>query len=443
MMDITEPNNRPPADSIAALSEPSEADARSDSVLVRVLEFNEGRKRRRVRLKLKRMAASPFAFFRGADHLYADAWKDLRPNDPGPDLPICGDLHLENFGAYRDDNGEVCYDINDFDEAVVAPCSLDLVRCATSILLASELWKLTPLDASGMVLEFLDTYRSTLASSSDRKAVDPRAPRLARGPIWEILGKSVVTDQAVLLDRYTEIGKTGKRRILREKDRHPAIKMARAEKVQKAVEAYAERLGRADFFEVLDVTDRIAGIGSLGVSRYTVLVAGGGSSETNRLFDLKACLPSALASCSTHPWPFDDASDADRVVHAQKMLQAEPTAGLDVLPVDETAYRVREMIPEENRSSLSRFHKKPETLGMAVGAAGLLTALSHQRGANAYPEGGGVESLERWAAGPAFDSVFAAGARFAERMRVAHRQFCAERKSPEALPARLRRRFCR
>jgi len=413
----------------------------SDSVLVTVLRFNEGRKPRLVRMKLKRMAGDPFAFFRGADHLYADAWPDLKPPDEGPVFPICGDLHVENFGAFRDDEGELYYDINDFDEAVVAPCSLDLVRCATSVLLAAQLWRLTPLQACGMVLVFLDRYRATVAGTDGARAVDSRAPRLARGPVWEILGKSALAGQAGLLDQATERLKDGTRRIVRDKDRHPAVKSARAAKVRAAVEAYGAGRGRAGFFEALDVTARVAGVGSLGVARYTVLVAGGGSSETNRLFDLKACLPSALRPCAADPWPFPDENDAARVVRAQRMLQASPTAGLDVLKVGGTHYRMREMIPEENRSSLGRFHKKPETLSAAVEEAGLLTALSHQRGASAYPDGGGAEALGRWASGPALDSVLAAAVRFADRMRVAHRQFRAELRAPASLPAPLRKRY--
>src|SRR5262249_12456657 len=161
----------------------------------------------------------------------------------------------------------------------------------TSILLASELWRLTPLQASGMVLEFLDKYRSTVAGTEPHPVIDGRVPRLSRGPIWDILGKSALANQAGLLDQSTEQAKNGKRRIVRSKARNPEIKPARADVVRAAVEAYGADLGRADFFKTLDVTGRIAGVGSLGVRRYTVLVAGGGSSETNRLFDLKDCLP--------------------------------------------------------------------------------------------------------------------------------------------------------
>src|SRR4051812_36256578 len=93
-----------------------------DSVLVAVLLANENRAPRYVRLKLKRMAESPFAFFRGACPLFAAMWADHRPPDPGPEILVCGDLHLENFGAYRDEEGEFLYDINDFDESLIAPC---------------------------------------------------------------------------------------------------------------------------------------------------------------------------------------------------------------------------------------------------------------------------------------------------------------------------------
>jgi hypothetical protein len=125
------------------------------------------------------------------------------------------------------------------------------------------------------------------------------------------------------------------------------------------------------------------------------------------------------------------------------MLQARPTAGLDVLEVAGTPFRLREMIPEENRTSLDRFQKKPARLRLAIQEAGRLTALAQRRGAGALPGGSAVEGLAGWAAGPALDSVLAAAARFAERTRVAHRMFRQDLRDPEALPRPLRRRLRR
>jgi hypothetical protein len=130
------------------------------SVAEEIAENNRDRKPKLVELKLRRMAQDPFAFFRGTDHLFANQWPRLAPPDVGPSVLICGDLHLENFGAYRAGDGTFLYDINDFDEALVAPCSLDLVRCATSILLGAQIWKHTPMQA----------LRTLLTSSPKRTA---------------------------------------------------------------------------------------------------------------------------------------------------------------------------------------------------------------------------------------------------------------------------------
>ena len=43
-----------------------------------------------------------------------------------------GDLHVENYGTWRDAEGRLVWGINDFDEACPLPYTNDLVRLATS-----------------------------------------------------------------------------------------------------------------------------------------------------------------------------------------------------------------------------------------------------------------------------------------------------------------------
>ena len=176
------------------------------SVLNEVIAFNRDRKPRRVRLKLARMDAGPFAFFRGTVERFARSWPELKPDDPGPAVLLCGDLHLENFGAYRAADGDAYFDINDFDEALVAPCGLDLVRCAASILLAAEEWRLTPLQATGMVLAFLNRYEETVTSVAINRADDLDAPHLGQGAIWELLGETALGTHRRLLDHHRQPG---------------------------------------------------------------------------------------------------------------------------------------------------------------------------------------------------------------------------------------------
>ena len=137
-------------------------------VLEAILRANHGRKPKLLRLKLRRMLADPFTFFRGTNHLFVGDWPELQPPEVGPDILICGDLHLENFGAYRTAEGDFRYDINDFDEAMIASSSLDLVRCTASIFLAAEQWRLLPTHATSMALAYLEHYRKAILAATRR-----------------------------------------------------------------------------------------------------------------------------------------------------------------------------------------------------------------------------------------------------------------------------------
>jgi hypothetical protein len=49
-----------------------------------------------------------------------------------------GDLHVENFGTWRDIEGRLIWGVNDFDEVSHMPYTIDLVRLTTSALLAAD-----------------------------------------------------------------------------------------------------------------------------------------------------------------------------------------------------------------------------------------------------------------------------------------------------------------
>jgi hypothetical protein len=88
--------------------------------------------------KHEKMAASPFAFLRGTYWRWAETILEVCP-DLGGAAPVLavGDIHLENFGTWRDVDGRLVWGVNDFDEAAEMPYALDLVRLAASALLAS------------------------------------------------------------------------------------------------------------------------------------------------------------------------------------------------------------------------------------------------------------------------------------------------------------------
>jgi len=93
-----------------------------------------------VKHKHKLMAASsPFPFFRATFYRWAQWWPILCPElGKGPPVLAVGDLHLENFGTWRDVEGRLIWGVNDFDEAWPAAYSADLVRLLASCYLAIE-----------------------------------------------------------------------------------------------------------------------------------------------------------------------------------------------------------------------------------------------------------------------------------------------------------------
>ena len=90
-----------------------------------------------LRLKHRRMRESPFVFLRGTFYRWMQQWTSLgREIVAAPRVLSVGDLHVENFGTWRDAEGRLIWGINDVDEACVLPYTNDLVRLATSACLA-------------------------------------------------------------------------------------------------------------------------------------------------------------------------------------------------------------------------------------------------------------------------------------------------------------------
>lgn len=101
-----------------------------------VVAGNAGRQEHLVPLRMGRMAASPFAFLRGAAAVMA--W-DLS-HTPVTDIQVAinGDAHINNFGLYGTPQRDVVVDLNDFDEAGIGPWEWDLKRLVASVNVAGR-----------------------------------------------------------------------------------------------------------------------------------------------------------------------------------------------------------------------------------------------------------------------------------------------------------------
>ena len=92
-----------------------------------------------VRLKHANMKAGVFPFLRATYYRWAQLWPEVCPDlSKAPHVLAVGDLHVENFGTWRDVEGRLIWGVNDFDEAWPASYAVDLVRLITSCYLAIE-----------------------------------------------------------------------------------------------------------------------------------------------------------------------------------------------------------------------------------------------------------------------------------------------------------------
>jgi len=88
--------------------------------------------------KHEQMAADTFSFLRATFYRWAELWPEEVPEAAdAPKVLAVGDLHVENFGTWRDVEGRLVWGVNDFDEATTLPYTIDLVRLATSAGLAA------------------------------------------------------------------------------------------------------------------------------------------------------------------------------------------------------------------------------------------------------------------------------------------------------------------
>src|ERR1017187_4630160 len=92
-----------------------------------------------LRFKHAQMGAGFFPFFRATFYRWVQVWPEVCAElDQVPHILSVGDLHVENFGTWRDTDGRLVWGVNDFDEACVYPYTMDLVRLAASAVVATR-----------------------------------------------------------------------------------------------------------------------------------------------------------------------------------------------------------------------------------------------------------------------------------------------------------------
>jgi hypothetical protein len=201
--------------------------------------------RQDIALKHQSMAEAAFPFFRATFYRWLQHWPEVCAGlAKAPAVLAIGDLHIENFGTWRDEEGRLIWGVNDLDEAWPGAYTLDLVRLTTSAYLAisGEHLSLTRREAADAIEE---GYRDALAAGG-------KAFVLAEHHQWlRLLATSKLRDPVGFWEKMQQC------RPLTAKTPQEAVKLIEASFPQPRSPYQLRR--------------RVAGLGSLGHPRILAL----------------------------------------------------------------------------------------------------------------------------------------------------------------------------
>lgn len=360
--------------------------------------------------KYAAMSESAFAFFRGTAYLF---FLDL---GTAPQLQsfggtaqtrtwLLGDAHPQNFGSFRNARGTLVYDLNDFDEAVLADYQLDVWRLATALVLVMrQTAGFTPGDELSVLDSFSQRYLDTLAAcvGNDRELTTTIAAENSYGKLDEFL-KHVdkKRSRARLLATYTALAASGQRQLSPSQSPDlAAVPDSLVAAIVAAMPAYGQSLVGTlryspSYFAVKSVAQRLhAGLGSLGLPRYYVLIEGPTASQDDDLIlDVKAqgqpaAYRNLAAEARAATEAASDKNPAQRVVVATRSLGLYVDELVGVLPLSAGPHSVRERSPWKDTLDLAVL-SSVERLSKLTEQWATLLAYAHAR-ADADQRGSGV-----------------------------------------------------
>lgn len=341
--------------------------------LTAIAAFNRGRNPVLLALKYRKMAASLFGYFRGTNNLFHADWPRESWLEKMPAVWLNGDLHIENFGTYRGDNRLVYFDIGDFDDGALGPLGRDLIRFMVGVHMAGDEMGFGARRAGELNRIFLAAYRAALIDGKARWI----ERRTAGGVIGELLVKLERRTQADLLAKRTII-KKGKRRLRTDTGKALPLPAEERARVIAFLKGFAEGRARPGFFKVLDVAQRVAGVGALGLKRYVVLMEGDGGQDGAALIDLKTQNGSSLQPQLKQRQP-KFGSAAARVVAIENRMQAVGPAFLTAVRIGGRSFTLRELQPSADKLDLSTTHPDRAAFESVLASMGELTAWAQLR----------------------------------------------------------------
>jgi uncharacterized protein (DUF2252 family) len=233
------------------------------------------------------MTESPFAFFRGAAAVMA---ADLSSTPvTGIAVHACGDAHLLNFGLFASPERTLLFDVNDFDETLLAPWEWDVKRLAASATVAAQQNGFEEAATAEITRAGVRAYREWMANFAGMTALDVfyvlveaeealSLSKTAGSRARKQLDKVKTNTSARVISKLTVTSTDGVPRII---DQPPILvhsqELESEEMIRSFFETYRKTV-RSDVqlllqgFRLVDVARKVVGVGSVGTRCYIALL---------------------------------------------------------------------------------------------------------------------------------------------------------------------------
>ncbi len=295
-------------------------------------------------IRYQRMAASPFAFFRGAANVMA--FDLASTEDSGLRAQLCGDAHLANFGVFASPERTLVFDVNDFDETLPGPWEWDVKRLAASVAIAGRQRGFTRKQRASSVGATIREYREAMLRFASMRNLDIWYARLDESDIRARLRRQggaaereaalSIFEKATRKDSTRAFAKLthtvdGEPRIVNEPPLivrldelvGPGEAQEAKQRMHELLEAYVaslphDRRRLIERYRFVDLARKVVGVGSVG-TRVWIALTLGRDREDPLFLQCKEAQPSVLE-------PFAGRSrfnnHARRVVEGQRLMQS-------------------------------------------------------------------------------------------------------------------------
>ncbi len=364
-------------------------EGRADPV-AQIIATHEGRLDRLIPVRIGRMAASPYAFLRGAAAIMAEDFAQLPSTGITP--VICGDAHLGNFGFYASPERDLVFDLTDFDEAHPGAWEWDLRRLVTSVWVAGRHNGSPEQACEQAAARCVAAYREHMAylaeqplltRSYERLDLDRLRSTATRNTLRQQIKRAAnqarrrTSDRA--LPRFTQ-QRDGTRRIVEQPPLTTHLDPTEADQIAEALDSYLQTLP-PDWarslagYSIVDIAHKVVGGGSVGLRAYIALCAG--SSPNDVVFlQLKQARRSVVARF-VHGDSAWHTHQGQRVVEYQQTLQTVSDPLLGWTTIGDHQYYVRQF--RDMKGAIAIDGINAAALADYAGICGLLLAKGHAR----------------------------------------------------------------